>query len=231
MPEYIKFSQKQLIVLMLGFLILIIFFPIAGSIDLALIHPWIDSHGEFYLKNNWYLDQLAHQDLKHAIIGVYSLVFILWLVSFRSSRLKPECYALGYLFFVSMLCTITIGILKAHSTHSCPWDMTSPSSSGFIWNFFVQNGHCFPGGHASCGFALMTGYFAYRQRRPQLAYVYLCSGFILGFTMGWTQMMRGAHFLSHNLWTLYIIWLINLVVYYASHSIYQRHHCSVIMAK
>ncbi|WOE32872.1 MULTISPECIES: phosphatase PAP2 family protein [unclassified Acinetobacter] len=228
MPQYAKFSLQQLMILMLSFLILIIFFPIAGSIDLALIHPWIGSHGEFYLKNNWYLDQLAHQDLKHVIIGFYSILFILWLLSFKLNRLKPKRYAFGYFFFVSMLCTIAIGILKAHSSHGCPWDMTSPSPSGFIWDFVVQNGHCFPGGHASCGFALMTGYFVYRQHQPRYAYFYLLIGFILGFAMGWTQMMRGAHFLSHNLWTLWIIWLINVVVYYITQSFYlRRHHLQI----
>jgi membrane-associated PAP2 superfamily phosphatase len=31
--------------------------------------------------------------------------------------------------------------------------------------------------------------------------------------MGWAQMMRGAHFLSHNLWTGWVIWCINIIGY------------------
>ena len=31
--------------------------------------------------------------------------------------------------------------------------------------------------------------------------------------MGWAQMMRGTHFLSHNLWTAWVIWLVNVLAY------------------
>ncbi|EMU16832.1 hypothetical protein ABNIH16_20160, partial [Acinetobacter baumannii ABNIH16] len=38
-------------------------------------------------------------------------------------------------------------------------------------------------------------------------------GILLGFMMGWAQMMRGAHFLSHNLWTGWVVWAINILFY------------------
>ena len=59
----------------------------------------------------------------------------------------------------------------------------------------------------------MAGYFVFRQSNQKRAYFFLFSGVILGFAMGWAQMMRGAHFLSHNLWTAWIIWLINVIFY------------------
>lgn len=34
----------------------------------------------------------------------------------------------------------------------------------------------------------------------------LIGGLALGTVMGAVQMMRGAHFLSHNLWTLWVVW-------------------------
>ncbi|MEW7964857.1 hypothetical protein AB0858_09495, partial [Acinetobacter baumannii] len=63
------------------------------------------------------------------------------------------------------------------------------------------------------GFILMTGYFVYRLEQPKRAYFYLFSGILLGFMMGWAQMMRGAHFLSHNLWTGWVVWAINILFY------------------
>ena len=59
----------------------------------------------------------------------------------------------------------------------------------------------------------MTGYFVYRLEQPKRAYFYLFSGILLGFMMGWAQMMRGAHFLSHNLWTGWVVWAINILFY------------------
>ena len=121
-----------------------------------------------------------------------------------------------------MLCTCTIGLLKAHAAHACPWDMTHQTATGFVWDFSATAGHCFPGGHASTGFALVTGYFCYRLQDRHRAWFYLFAGLILGFTMGWAQMMRGAHFLSHNLWTGWICLAINLVMY----AITEKYHAA-----
>lgn len=91
--------------------------------------------------------------------------------------------------------------------------MTEQTVSGYIWNFSASNGHCFPGGHASTGFSLLSGFFVFRKSHTKLAYFFLFIGLVLGFIMGWGQMMRGAHFLSHNLWTAWVIFAFNLVLY------------------
>lgn len=213
MYEQQRFFLIQVCLLLISFCVLWAFFPVGGSIDLALIHPWINETGQFPLKNDWFLAKLNHSYVKTMIIGVYSLFFLCWLASFKMEQLKPRRTEFGYFFWVSMLCTISIGVLKSHSAHACPWSMTLPSAEGFYWDFHSTQGHCFPGGHASAGFALMTGYFIYRQKQPARAVFFLISGLILGFLMGWAQMMRGAHFLSHNLWTGWVTWLINCVVY------------------
>jgi membrane-associated PAP2 superfamily phosphatase len=225
MQDQKKIFLYQSTLLLLSLLILIVVFPIGGSIDMKLISPWMTPSGQFYLTENWYLAKLSHSYVKTLIIVFYSVIFFAWLGSFKFQFLKTRRFELGFLFFVSMLCTISIGILKAHSPHACPWNMTIPTDNGFIWDFSSENGHCFPGGHASSGFALITGYFVYRLSHPKIAYLYLSIGIILGFAMGWTQMMRGAHFLSHNLWTLWIIFFINVVVYTAiqwGHLIYLK---------
>jgi membrane-associated PAP2 superfamily phosphatase len=58
--------------------------------------------------------------------------------------------------------------------------------------------HCFPAGHASGGFALFGLYFL--RRRP----VWLLPGMAVGWTMGLYQMLKGAHFLSHTLMTMFL---------------------------
>lgn len=210
----------QSTLLLFSLLILMVVFPIGGSIDMKLIAPWMTSSGQFYLTENWYLAKLSHSYAKTLIITFYSVIFLAWLGSFKFQYLKAQRFEFGFLFFVSMLCTISIGILKAHSPHACPWNMTLPTNSGFIWDFSSKEGHCFPGGHASSGFALITGYFTYKFSHSKIAYFYLSIGIILGFAMGWTQMMRGAHFLSHNLWTLWIVFFINII---ASNVLQTRH--------
>ncbi|MDZ4211286.1 MAG: hypothetical protein U1C59_06195, partial [Methylotenera sp.] len=56
-------------------------------------------------------------------------------------------------------------------------------------------------------------YFSFRDYKPKLAVAMLVTSLVLGFIMGWAQMMRGAHFLSHNLWTAWVVWMMLFVQY------------------
>lgn len=188
-------------------------FPVGGAIDMQLIHPWIDSAGNFPLKNNWFLVEINHKLIKHLVIGFFVIILLSWIASFKFDQLKAFKWQLGYLFWVSVLSTVLIGLLKSHSAHACPWSMTESTAFGYVWDFSATQGHCFPGGHASTGFSLLTGFFVFRKSNPKIAYFFLCLGLVLGFITGLGQMMRGAHFLSHNLWTGWIIYTFNLLVY------------------
>ena len=211
--DFKKFMLRISAILIFSLAILIYVFPIYGKIDLALIQPWIDQFGHFTERNNWYLVHLNHKVFKQLLIAVYLSFFVLWLASFKIEKLRPQRWLYGYMFVVSILSTALIGILKSQSAHACPWDMTEQTATGFIWNFTATHGHCFPGGHASTGFALITGFFVFRLIQPKRAWFYLIAGLLLGFMMGWGQMMRGAHFLSHNLWTGWIILCFNTALY------------------
>lgn len=213
MTDQPRFIFIQACFLIFSFAVLWVFFPVGGLLDLTLIAPWMNEMGHFPLRDHWALAELNHRWVKDLVIGVYLLLLLQWLASLKLKSFRQHRFESGYFFGVAMVCTVTVGILKSQSSHACPWSMTETLPHGFLWIFTLQNGHCFPGGHASAGFAFMTGYFVYRLKQPKRAYFFLFAGFILGFAMGWAQMMRGAHFLSHNLWTAWIIWFINVVMY------------------
>ena len=212
-----RFFLESSLLLLISFLVIFFLFPVGGQIDLNLIQPWVSSDGSFPLKGDWALAKLNHTYVKQVLTAVYLSFFVLWCASFKIEKLKAKRWQYGYFFAVSMLCTCVIGLIKAHAAHACPWAMTTATSTGFIWNFSATAGHCFPGGHASTGFALITGFFIFRLDQKKLAWFYLFSALILGFAMGWAQMMRGAHFLSHNLWTAWICMAINLLCYALSY--------------
>lgn len=211
------FLMIQYAALFLVMLLLMMIFPIDGSLDLKLIQPWMSQNGEFLLKKNWYLATLSHHYVKYLLILSYLSLLALWIHSFILRQRMTVRW--DYAYFVSMviLSTTLIGVIKSQSAHACPWDMVVATDAAFSWNFNQIHGHCFPGGHASTGFALLVGYFIYRLSQPRTALFYLCAALIIGFAMGWAQMMRGAHFLSHNLWTAWFIWLLNILVYHLSY--------------
>jgi membrane-associated PAP2 superfamily phosphatase len=77
-------------------------------------------------------------------------------------------------------------------------------------------GKCWPGGHASSGFCLFGFYFAAAWLgRRRLAAEALACALLLGFGVGMARVAQGAHFLSHNVWSALICWLIALGLYEA----------------
>ena len=60
----------------------------------------------------------------------------------------------------------------------------------------------------------MAFYFGLRDTHVRTARLFLATGFGAGMVMGWSQMMRGAHFLSHNVWSAWVVWVF-LAVFYA----------------
>lgn len=213
MSELQRFSLKQGLILLGCFILLQFWFLVDGQLDLMLIQPWTGLHGQFPWRYDWFLEKLNHKYVKNLLILCDVSFLALWLASFKIKRLHVQRWQYAYLFWILILSTSVVGILKSQSGHACPWNMTQATTTGFLWNFNLSHGHCFPGGHAATGFALMTGFFAFRRTAPKRAYFYLVAGLILGFAMGWAQMMRGAHFLSHNLWTAWVIWCCNVALY------------------
>ncbi|TCM65204.1 membrane-associated PAP2 superfamily phosphatase [Acinetobacter calcoaceticus] len=208
-----KYLSTDFIILFISLILLLLLFPIGGKIDLYLIQPWMDSSGQFIYRNHWLLTDINHQLFKKLLFAVYISFLVLWILSFKIERFKPNRAIYGYMFWVSALSTGLVGLLKSQSRHDCPWNMVEPTATAWVWDFSATQGHCSPGGHASAGFALMTGYFVYRLSNRKRAYLFLIAGLVIGSVLGWGQMMRGAHFLSHNLWTAWYVFALNSVLF------------------
>jgi len=69
----------------------------------------------------------------------------------------------------------------------------------------TKRGRCFPAGHASGGFALFALAGLGRTRWSQLLGIVLALG--IGGAMGFYQMAKGAHYLSHTVITALIAWI------------------------
>jgi membrane-associated PAP2 superfamily phosphatase len=71
-----------------------------------------------------------------------------------------------------------------------------------------RKGHCFPGGHASGGFALLG--LMWLRRTRTWKYGGLALGLGVGWWMGGYQMLKGAHYLSHTVTTMLLAWIVLL---------------------
>ncbi len=201
------------------------------SLDAWLIQPFYDTHAlAFPLKNDSFLENVMHKGLKNLMIVVSLMMLGLWIFGLNIWNFLPRNRSANrwlkiyhrqffWVFIAMVISTSSISVLKHLSIHSCPWDVLAYGGTQPWIPLFgnlpegAKAGHCFPGGHASGGFAVIAIYFGFRDSLPKLAYVGLLLGMLLGFAMGWGQMMRGAHFMSHNMWTAWIVWMLLLVQY------------------
>lgn len=105
---------------------------------------------------------------------------------------------------------VAVPSLKRISRTSCPWDVvdyggTVPWVSH--WAFSVADGgpgHCFPSGHAVAAFAFLVPALAWRQQHPRAARAAVVAVLAAGALFGAVQLMRGAHYLSHVLWSAWL---------------------------
>ncbi|PPD52404.1 MAG: hypothetical protein CTY10_09460 [Methylotenera sp.] len=212
LPIYSGWVKQQLMWLLLNMLGLIFIYPKTG-LDQRLIAPYFDVvNQQFSLKNTWLLKTVLHTGLKYGLIFVALSALLVGVIGSLYIPLKPYQQRLFWVFALMLVSTSAVSLLKHHSMHGCPNDLMQygghlPSLQLFdAQPVGVAMGKCFPGGHASGGFALMAFYFAFRDVKPKFARSMLMLSLTLGFVMGWSQMMRGEHFLSHNLWSAWVVW-------------------------
>jgi membrane-associated PAP2 superfamily phosphatase len=111
---------------------------------------------------------------------------------------------------VMAACALAIPAIKRVSLTSCPWDLAEfggTASTVSHWLAGVADGgpgHCFPSGHAVSAFALIGAVFLWRDHSPRLARGLFVLIVMLGTLHGLVQTARGAHFVSHTLWTAWL---------------------------
>ena len=177
--------------------------------DLALARLAATPDG-FPARDHWLLTQVMHEGAR-ALAGLMLVALaatVVWPLGplralTRARRLWLLAAVIGGMVLVSGL--------KRLSDTSCPWNLAAfgggaPWVSHWQWRLADGGpGHCFPAGHASAGFAWMAGFFAWPRGSAQ-ARLWLWGGLGAGLALGIAQQLRGAHFMSHTLWTAWICW-------------------------
>jgi len=188
----------------------------ASGLDLLLARAWAGPQG-FALRDNWWLSVVLHEGARRAawipalwlVAGVWKPTGILRRLS-RAERVQWAS--------TTLLALAAISLLKYVSQTSCPWDLAE--FGGHVswvshWAFGLRDGgggHCFPAGHASAGFAFLSGYFVLRTRFRAPAWAWLAIALTVGFVLGGAQQLRGAHFMSHTAWTAWLCWTLAWLV-------------------
>lgn len=187
-----------------------------SGLDLTLAR-WFGSSTGFALEGHWFWRDLLHDRIKGPLwllelvllVGIFKPFGPLKLLA-TERRTQLAVTTLGIL--------VVISSLKLQSKTSCPWSLqefggAASYVSHWAWGQLDGGGgNCFPAGHASAGFAFLGGFFALRHTQPKMAAWWLATTIFMGVLLGLAQQVRGAHFMSHTLWTAWISWTIAAVV-------------------
>jgi len=177
------------------------------------LQQWIIS------EDNALLDLIFYSGIKKVFIA-FAVSLLITLVFFYKIPLIQR-YKQGIIIVLLSLIIIplAIGMLKAITNVPCPNDLQLYGGHyphvTFLESYpsnFIQNkkAKCFPAGHASGGFALMSLFFFFKSQRNRR--IALGTAITIGWGTGGYKMLVGDHFLSHTVVTMIISWLLILVI-------------------
>jgi len=212
--------RPDAVISLIGLLILLAW-DFSGG-DMQMAQWWGESTG-FALRDNWWMVKVMHEGMRNAgWVLLLALAAGIWR-PWGSLRHLATGDRAG--LFLSVVCALlAVTLIKGISKTSCPWDLqVFGGTASYIshWNVFEMDGgggHCFPAGHASTGFAFMAAYFGLRQSGAPSARTWLACALLAGLVLGLSQQMRGAHFMSHTLWTAWLSWSVG----WLSHGLFSR---------
>lgn len=198
-------------------LALIIAWDLTG-LDLVL-ERWFGAPTGFALRDHWLFSTVLHEGARRVAwaLQLALLLAVWWPVGVLRKLSRSERAAM---FIAAMVILLVVSIFKNLNTTSCPWDLAEfGGTARYVshWSWGVHDGgagRCFPAGHASAAFCFLPGYLWLREKAPRQARIWLIATLVAAMTIGLAQQVRGAHYLSHTLWTGWISWVVAVVCYY-----------------
>ncbi|MDB4165144.1 phosphatase PAP2 family protein [Gammaproteobacteria bacterium] len=196
------------------------FILIVIAVHLADLDVWLADFlyriegGAWTLRYNHITEDLIHVGGRTLTSAMAVVLLALIAGSYRLTALKPFKIGLWYVFLSAASSALLINVMKSVTQMACPWDLSRYGGTSEYVTLLDQlvtgtsTGACFPAGHASAAYCWFGLFFFARAYFPKWQSSALLLTLVLGLTFGIAQQLRGAHFLSHDLWTVWICWTV-----------------------
>lgn len=211
---------KQLWITAVVLVVAVLFFGLSG------IDVWVQRHFYNPATHQWIVDTnnellkfIFYDGIKRLLI-VIAVLFLLGLIAgLKKEWMRPYRQGLVIVVLSSIFVPVIVGSLKSMSNMPCPksldiFDGTYPHTC--VWEPYntkdchLEKQKCWPAGHASGGFALLSLIFLFRSRQNKM--IAGSTAMVIGWSMGTYKMLIGDHFLSHTVITMIVAWLIILLI-------------------
>ncbi|RJG08468.1 phosphatase PAP2 family protein [Massilia cavernae] len=191
--------------------VLLVWLGTCTAIDLALADAMFDRQlGAFPWRHAWLTEIFGHVILKRVFTGLAIAFIVLAAWDWARPTTWLRRFQLRVVALSAILVPAAVSLLKQASASHCPWDL---ERYGGIEPYVrllqampagVDAGNCMPAGHASSALWMVSFAVCFLPRRPRAAGIVAGVMLTAGFTVGWMQQLRGAHFLTHTLWSMWI---------------------------
>ena len=184
------------------------------DLDLVLADAVFDAHsGTFPWRDAW-----LTVTFNHVIVKQFLMVLAVGVVGYAlvdACRPRPALSALGRLqlrivALSAILVPAVTSTLKQLSASHCPWDLLRYGGEQPYVRLFgafpagAMPGQCLPAGHASSALWLVALAVCWLPARPSMARTVALLAIGAGAMVGYLQQLRGAHFMTHTLWSIWI---------------------------
>lgn len=180
----------------------------ASPLDLRVAHAFGTAQG-FPWREHWLTRDVLHTGGRWLAFGVLAALALQVARPFAGTLTRGE--RVRWLL-VTLAALLLVPLLKKISQTSCPWELTVFGGVARHVSHWLPgvadggSGHCFPSRHATSAFAFFSGWFALRGCHPHAARAWLAAVLVAGLLFGLAQTARGAHYVSHSLWTGWLCW-------------------------
>ncbi len=167
----------------------------------------------------WWAKDLIHSAGGVAIRVLGFCLLLVWGLSLGCRPLRRWRRPAGFVLLSVVLSLGAVALLKQTTNVDCPRSLAEFGGQRPYVHLFADRpdalprGQCFPGGHSSSGFALFPLYFLCIGRNRRRARWALAAALLVGGVFAFGQEARGAHFLSHDVWSAALVWFACLGVY------------------
>jgi len=208
---------------------LCLFLVLAGAFEFTPLDLWLQDPFFDFASRRWLVDgrepvgRLLFYNGPKVLLIAFALGLIALTTGPESWRRRVEAWGwithrprLAITLLVAASIPVTVGALKNTSDVFCPSELvryggTAPHRRPFSMELCTEGkGHCWPAGHASGGFALLS--LTLLAARESLKRRMVLLAMAAGWSMGLYQMLKGSHFMSHTVVTMLLALVITTVV-------------------
>ena len=198
----------------------ILFFGLSGA------DVWVQRHFYNFQTHQWIVDTndevlkfIFYDGIKRLLIVIAVLLLLGLILGWKRERMRSYRRGLIIVVLSSIVVPLAVGSLKAVSNMPCPknlniFDGAYPHTC--VWEKYtakechLEKQKCWPAGHASGGFALLSLVFLFHRRKNKIAAATMAM--VIGWSLGSYKMLIGDHFLSHTVITMILAWLLILLI-------------------